>query len=186
MRSRLPHAGAGQPVIGSVPPVTDRDHVRGPAAAPVTLVEYGDFQCSHCRQASRPLETVRKRLGLRLVFRHLPLRELHPRAVQAAYAAEAAGAQGEFWTMHDALYGYQRELDDASLIRRAEALGLDVERFVLDMNGPAAVMRVRADVSGARDAGVHATPTFFVNGRHHESPWPQLLEQLSRAHAPSS
>ena len=151
----------------------------------MTLVEYGDFQCPHCRQASRPLEAVRERLGLRLVFRHMPLHELHPRAAQAAYAAEAAGAQGKFWAMHDALYADQRNLDDASLVRRATALDLDVDRFVADMNGPVAIERVRADAQGAEAAGVHATPTFFVNGRRHDAPWPALLKELTGTNARS-
>ena len=151
-------------------PVGERDHVQGPTTAAVTLVEYGDYECPYCGAAYPIVKEIQRRLGdaVRFVFRNFPLAEMHPHAQHAAEAAEAAGAQEQFWPMHDALYEHQRALDDAHLRRQAAALGLDEGRFDRDLSGHAYAGRVREDVlSGAR-SGVNGTPTFFINGRRHD------------------
>ena len=154
-------------------PVSDRDHVWGPDDAPATLVEYGDYECPFCGRAFWVVKDVQSRLGdqIRLVYRHFPLSQIHPRAVPAAEAAEAAGAQGRFWEMHDLLFQNQRALEDEDLLANAQRLGLDVPRFVRDLATHAFASRVREDfLSGVR-SGVNGTPTFFVNGRRHEGAW---------------
>jgi Na+/H+ antiporter NhaA len=148
----------------------ERDHVRGRADAPVTLVEYGDFECPYCGRAE-PI--VRELLAqndadLRYVFRHLPLSDVHPQAQMASEAAEAAGAQGRFWEMHDALLAHQDELSPRDLHRYAEQLGVDQERFLEDLRRRRFAPRIAADVASADASGVSGTPTFFVNGRRHQ------------------
>jgi protein-disulfide isomerase len=152
------------------PPVDPgRDHVRGPAEAPVTLVEYGDFQCPYCGDAYPVVHELVERFGesLRFVFRHMPLDDLHPRASAAARAAEAAGAQGRFWEMHDRLFEHQLELSDADLGRHAEAIGLDLERFERDLGDPGLEARIYGDLRSGTGSGVPSTPRFFVNGVIH-------------------
>ena len=150
--------------------VGKRDHIRGPIDAPLTLVEYGDFQCPHCGAAYPVIEEIRARLGprLRFVYRHFPLTNVHPRAEPAAEAAEAAGAQGHFWDMHDRLFVHQDALEDEDLVSHADALGLDVQRFVDELAEGAHAPRVRQDfLSGVR-SGVNGTPCFYVNGVRHD------------------
>ena len=145
----------------------DRDHVRGPADASVTLVEYGDFQCPYCGQAE---PVVRQLLGdadLRFVWRHLPLSDVHPQAQLAAEAAEAAAAQGSFWEMHDLLLDHQDKIKIMDLVRYAEQIGLDTERFHDDLIGHGYADRVAEDLDSADESGVSGTPTFFINGRRH-------------------
>ena len=151
-------------------PVSERDHVQGPPTAPVTLVEYGDYECPYCGAAYPIVEEVKRRLGdrLRFVFRNFPLGNMHPHAEHAAEAAEAAGAQGKFWEMHDELYEHQRALDDEHLEGYAGAVGLDVERFDRDMEGQVYAGRVREDFMSGVRSGVNGTPTFFINGRRHD------------------
>jgi protein-disulfide isomerase len=133
-------------------------------------VEYGDFECPYCGRAE---PTIRELLdsceqdGLRYVFRHLPLADVHPRAQLAAEASEAAGAQGRFWEMHDLLYEHQDELAPKDLVRYATDLGLDVERFTDDLRERRFLDRIEVDVDSADQSGVSGTPTFFVNGRRH-------------------
>jgi protein-disulfide isomerase len=163
-------------------PVSERDHVLGPATAPVTLVEYGDYECPFCGAAHRSVERVLQVMGndLRFAFRHFPLSQIHPHAYQAAEAAEAAGAQGRFWEMHDLLFENQDRLGLRDLIGYAGALGLDLERFVTDLRGHAHAGRLREDfLSGVR-SGVNGTPTFFVNGLRHDGGYDVevLLEAL--------
>ena len=163
-------------------PVSERDHVLGPATAPVTLVEYGDYECPFCRAAHASVEQVRQVMGndLRFVFRHFPLSQIHPHAYQAAEAAEAAGAQGRFWEMHHLLFANQDRLGLRDLIGYAGALDLDLERFVTDLRGHAYAGRLREDfLSGVR-SGVNGTPTFFVNGIRHDGGYDAqaLLEAL--------
>lgn len=146
-----------------------RDHIRGRQDAPVTLVEYGDFECPYCGQAEA---VVRELLAandddLRYVWRHLPLADVHPNAQLAAEAAEAAGAQGEFWAMHDRLLTHQDELTPRALHGHAEAIGLDVGRFAEELRQRRHAPRVAVDVAGADASGVSGTPTFFINGRRH-------------------
>jgi protein-disulfide isomerase len=165
-------------------PVSERDHVLGPATAPVTLVEYGDYECPFCGAAHASVEQVRQVMGndLRFVFRHFPLSQIHPHASQAAEAAEAAGAQGRFWEMHHLLFAHQDRLDLRDLIGYASALDLDVERFVTDLRSHAHAGRLREDfLSGVR-SGVNGTPTFFVNGIRHDGGYDAeaLLDALRR------
>jgi protein-disulfide isomerase len=147
----------------------ERDHIRGPEDAPVTLLEYGDFECPYCGQAEQVIRELLVSLGsdVRYVWRHLPLNDVHPRAQLAAEAAEAAAAQGAFWEMHDALLEHQDELRPADLGERARELGLDVDRLVADLREHSYANRVLADVASADESGVSGTPTFFINGRRH-------------------
>ena len=146
-----------------------RDHIRGAPDAPVTLVEYGDFECPYCGRAEPAIRELLADWGddLRYVFRHLPLSDVHPWAQLAAEAAEAAGAQGAFWEMHDLLLAHQGELTPSSLRRYAQQLSLDVERFADELRRRTYAPRVGEDVASADASGVSGTPSFFVNGRRH-------------------
>ena len=158
-----------------------RDHIQGPANAPVTLMEYGDYQCPFCGAAYPIVKQIQQRFGenLRFVFRNFPLAQIHAYAEVAAEAAEAAGAQNKFWEMHDYLYEHQAQLAPPQLIAAAERLGLDVERFTDDLSQHAYAERVREDfLSGVR-AGVNGTPTFFINGVRHDGAWD--FDSLSEA-----
>ena len=170
------------------PPVSERDHALGPADAPVTLVEYGDFECPHCGRAHPILERVRRRLGdrLRFVFRHFPLGEIHPHAVHAAESAEAAGVEGKFWEMHDALFEHQHALDDRSLVRHAESVGADGARVARELETGEHEEHVRTDFMSGVRSGVNGTPTFFINGRRFDGAWDEeglvaALEEQARA-----
>jgi protein-disulfide isomerase len=151
-------------------PVTSADHVRGPVNAPVTLVEYGDYECPHCGAAHPIVQSVQQRFGnkLRFVFRHFPFNQIHPNAEPAAESAEFAGAHGLFWEMHDAIYENQDRLSLTLLFALAGALGLS-ELALRDalMNGDYAP-KVRSDFLGGVRSGVNGTPTFFINGRRHD------------------
>ncbi len=146
----------------------ERDHIRGPEDAPVTLVEYGDFECPYCGQAEPVVRELLADFGdLRYVWRHLPLNDVHPRAQLAAQAAEAAAEQGAFWEMHDLLLEHQDALRPSDLVGYAGRLGLDVERFTEALRTNEGAGRVAEDVDTADLSGVSGTPTFFVNGRRH-------------------
>jgi protein-disulfide isomerase len=154
-------------------PVGPRDHAEGPADAPVTLVEYGDYECPSCGQAYPIVKEVQRRLGskLRFVFRNFPLTDAHPHAQHAAEAAEAAATHGKFWEMHDALYEHQRALDDVHLVGYAAKLGLDAKVFEAQLHAHAHKARVHEDfVSGVR-SGVKGTPTFYINGTRFDDSW---------------
>jgi Na+/H+ antiporter NhaA len=153
----------------AVPVSEDRDHVRGPEEAPVTLVEYGDFECPYCGRAEPVVRELLTEIGdLRYVWRHLPLTDVHPNAQPAAEAAEAAGAQGQFWEMHDLLLWHQDALRPPNLSSYAAELGLDVERFNDDLRRHAWTGRVAEDVDSADLSAVSGTPTFFINGVRHQ------------------
>jgi protein-disulfide isomerase len=146
-------------------PVGDDDHQRGPVDAPVTLVEYGDYQCPYCA-AARPVLASLVDSGVRLVFRNFPLAEVHPYALTAALAAEAASARGQFWPMHDALFTHQNALRDVDLARYAVGLGLPVD----SVTGAAAQPygdKVEADFRSGIASSVRGTPTLFLNGRRY-------------------
>jgi Na+/H+ antiporter NhaA len=145
------------------------DHIRGPHDAAVTVVEYGDFECPYCGLAEPSVLalTAESDLGIRFVWRHLPLTEVHPRAQQAAEAAEAAAAQGRFWEMHDLLLQNQERLERSDLVGYAARLGLDVDRFAAELHEGVHRARVARDVESADSGGVSGTPTFFINGRRH-------------------
>jgi protein-disulfide isomerase len=146
-----------------------RDHIRGRPDAPVTLLEYGDFECPYCGAAAPTIAKILEHHGddVRYVFRHLPLTDVHPNAQLAAEAAEAAGAQGAFWEMHDRLLTHQDALAPSDLYRHAADLELDLDRFSDHLRRRAFAGRVAEDVSSADESGVSGTPTFFVNGRRH-------------------
>jgi Na+/H+ antiporter NhaA len=146
----------------------DCDHVRGPSDASVTLVEYGDFECPYCGQAEPMVRELLADFGdLRYVWRHLPLRDVHPHAQIAAEASEAAARQGAFWAMHDLLLDHQGALLTRDIVGYAEQLGLDVTRFTADLRHHVGAARVASDVESADLSGVSGTPTFFLNGRRH-------------------
>ena len=159
-------------------PVSDRDHSIGPSGAPVTLVEYGDFECPHCRRAHPVVQGVRRYMGdnLRFVFRHFPLSEAHPHAQRAAEAAEAAGAQGHFWEMHDLLFHNQDALEDADLLAYAAQIGIDAQRVARELAAGTYAKRVRDDFRGGVRSGVNGTPTFFINGVRYDGNWSDTAE----------
>jgi Na+/H+ antiporter NhaA len=163
----------------------ERDHIRGPVDAPVTLVEYGDYECPYCAVAEVAIREVLGEFGddLRYVWRHLPLNDVHRSAQMAAEAAEAAGAQGAFWPMHDLLIADPDELHPRDLDRDAEELGLDRDRFWDDIRRHVHVPRVADDVGSADASGVAGTPTFFINGRRHEGAYDvaTLTNAIARA-----
>ena len=174
--ARLPRRLRIRALLGTAEPIVDlyidvdpeRDHVRGPLDAPVTLVEYGDFECPYCGQAEPIVRELLRDFGdVSYIWRHLPLSDVHPRAQLAAEAAEAAGEQGAFWEMHDVLLENQDRLGPNDLAQYAEQLGLDVERFTADLQSHAGAARVAEDVDSADLSGVSGTPTFFINGRRH-------------------
>ena len=147
----------------------DRDHIRGAEDAPVTLVEYGDYECPYCGQAEMVVRELLLAFGddLRYVWRHLPLSDVHPNAQLAAEAAVAAAAQDAFWEMHDTLLQHQDEIAARDLTRYAEEVGLDTDRFREELRRHEHAGRVADDVSTADASGVTGTPTFFINGRRH-------------------
>jgi Na+/H+ antiporter NhaA len=161
--------GSAEPVVDLSTPVDPgQDHVRGPSDAPVTLVEYGDFECPYCGRAETVIRELLAEVGdVQYVWRHLPLTDVHPHAQLAAEAAEAAAAQGRFWEFHDLLLEHQDELTSRHLLAYAERLGLDGERFASDLRSHAGAARVAEDVDSADLSGVTGTPTFFVNGLRH-------------------
>ncbi len=164
---------AGLPMLLSRPVDAGRDRIRGPVDAPLTLVEYSDFECPFCARATGVGRELREHFGaeLRYVFRHLPLTDVHPYAEGAASAAEAAGAQGRFWEMHDLLFAHQDELEPEDLLGYAGDLGLDVEQFARDLNDDSHAERIREDVTSAEASGARGTPTFFVGTRRHVGPY---------------
>ena len=161
--------GTSEPLIDLYVDVDpERDHSRGPVDAPVTVVEYGDFECPYCGRAEPVVrDLIREFADVRYVWRHLPLSDVHPHAQLAAEAAEAAAAQGAFWELHDLLFEHQDALRPGDLVAYAEQLGLDVERFTRDLREHARTARVAEDVDSADLSGVSGTPTFFINGRRH-------------------
>ena len=159
--------------VGLTPPVGERDHIAGPDDAPVTLVEYGDYECPYCGMAHPVVKRAQRELGnqLRFVFRNFPLAEAHPHAQTAAQAAEAAGAQGRFWEMHDMIFEHQDALEVKDLLGYAASLGLDAEKIARDLEAGTYVKRVREDFRSGVKSGVNGTPTFFVNGARYDGSW---------------
>jgi protein-disulfide isomerase len=171
-----------------VKPVGPDDHVRGSKAAAVTLLEYGDYQCPYCGAAYPVVEQLREWAGdnLRFVFRNFPLTQAHPFAEGAAEAAEASGAQGKYWEMHDTLYTHQDALDLPDLLEYAAALGLDVRAIAADLSARRYQDRVHQDFLGGVRSGVNGTPTFFMDGLRYDGPpdfesLSAALEQAARA-----
>ncbi len=162
-------------------PVGPNDHSEGPEDAPVTLVEYGDYQCPYCGDAYAVVKQIQKTFGkrLRFVFRNFPLREAHPHAESAAETAEFAGAAGKFWPMHDLLYENQDRLGDALYATLAESLDLSPAALRQALEQGTFRARVRADFTSGVRSGVNGTPSFFINGQRHDGPF--AFESLAAA-----
>jgi protein-disulfide isomerase len=165
----------------ALPAVVERDHVTGSSSPKLTLVEYGDFGCPYCFQASRPVRSLLDRFdGLRLVWRHFPVPALHPRADLAAELSELAGFHGQFWDAHSLLLTPSGRLSHSDLLSVAGRLELDPAETDAALREHTFQERVLADIDGGRRAGVHATPTFFVDGERLDRPWRELA-QIVRA-----
>jgi protein-disulfide isomerase len=155
-----------------VDPVTEQDHALGPASAPITIVEYGDYECPDCLNAVPIVQEVRQNLGekLRFVFRHFPQSSIHPHASAAAEAAEAAAEQGKFWEMHKALFDHQKELAEIDFSHLALNLGLEIYRFETSRSRDKHRRHISDDFASGRRSGVKKTPTLFINGRRYDGP----------------
>ncbi|HEX6557241.1 MAG TPA: thioredoxin domain-containing protein [Ktedonobacteraceae bacterium] len=168
-----------------VVPVSERDHSQGPASAAVTLVQYGDYECPYTRQSTTVVRAIQQQLGdqLRFIFRNFPLTEIHPHALHAAFAAEAAASQGKFWQMHDAIFHHQHTLEDSDLEQFAAAVGLDMQQFARDMAHQRSLPHIEEDLEGGLRSGVQGTPTFFINGVLYPGSWEHdaLLAALEAA-----
>jgi protein-disulfide isomerase len=151
-------------------PVAPTDHTLGADHAPVTVVEYGDFECPNCKQAAPAVKLLLERFDqkVRFAYRHFPLVDVHPHAMAAAQAAECAGAQGKFWEMHDLLFAHQDHLKPKQLHGYAEQLGLDLASFTAEMDDEVYLQRVREHIQSGLQSGVRGTPGFFVNGTIHD------------------
>jgi protein-disulfide isomerase len=171
-------------------PVNERDHIRGSPDAPVIMVEYADFECPYCGLAYPAVKKLENEVGdiLAVVFRHFPLATVHPHAELAAEAAEAAGAQGRFWEMHDVLFENQDALAPGDLMEYAAALALDERRFAQDLSEHRHAPKVRDDFMSGVRSGVNGTPTFFVNGVRHQGAYDaaSLLASIMQAAASAS
>jgi protein-disulfide isomerase len=156
-----------------VVPVSKRDHIQGDINAPVTLVEYGDFECPHCVAAHPIVKQLQGHFGDRLafVFRHFPLTEIHENARFAAEATEVAAKHGKFWEMHDAILERKGDLKLKSLFELASNLRLSILELATDLTAHTYTARVNGDIAGGDNGGVHGTPTFFINGQHYRGPW---------------
>jgi protein-disulfide isomerase len=170
-------------------PVTSDDHVQGAPDASVTLVQYGDYECPYTRMSRHAVHQLQREFPqrLRFVFRHFPLEQIHPHARAAAMSAEAAGAQTDFWTMHEYLFEHQNHLEDSDLRNYATALGLDADRFDRDRRSSEIARRIDRDLDNGDRSGVQGTPTFYVNGVRHdggydlESLRPAILASMQKA-----
>jgi len=153
--------------------VQHTDHVTGNNDAPITLIEYGDFQCPHCGRAFPTIKNILDnfRGNLLFVYRHFPLTKVHPEARMAAVAAEAANKQGKFWEMYNVLFENQRQLKNDAIMRYAAMIGLDLAQFEADIQDENLYRKVEDDFLGGLKSGVSATPTFFVNGEKYEDSW---------------
>jgi protein-disulfide isomerase len=154
-------------------PVSNLDHTWGNSKAPIELVEYGDFQCPHCGRAYPLVKELKYTFkdSIKLVFRHFPLTRVHPQAMAAAVAAEAAALQNKFWEMHDMLFDNQAYLNIESLLSYAETIDLDIAKFTDDLQDSKLHDKVENDFMGGMRSGVNGTPTFFVNGERYEGDW---------------
>lgn len=163
--------------------VTDQDHIQGDPKAPLTLLEYGDFQCPHCLIAHKIVKQLQKHFGarLRFVFRNFPLMEIHPMAEPSAEAAEFAAATNpaQYWPMHDAIFAHQSRLTPELLAAEAGKLGLDSSQITAAIEEERFADRIERDLESGQEAAVHGTPTFFINGKHYEGEWE--YEELKQA-----
>lgn len=156
--------------MNQLTPVSKSDHIQGSLDAPVIMVEYGDYECPHCKAAYPNVKAIQIEFGddLCFVYRHFPLVEIHPHAESAAESAEVAGAQGRFWEMHDMLFQNSPAIETPQLLVYAEQIGLDLERFSRELRAHKYLGRVRRDIESGVLSGVRGTPTFFINGIKHE------------------
>ena len=165
--------------------ISEDDHIQGAEDAPVTLVEYGDYECPACGAAYPIVKAIRKQMGdkLRFVFRNFPLAQTHPHAKDAAEAAESAGAQGKFWEMHDILFENQKKLTEKDLLDYAKKLGLDENRFATDLQNDKYQNKIQADLISGAENNVNGTPSFFINGARFDGRWDsgKLLEAIKEA-----
>jgi len=154
----------------TVPVNISSDHIRGSINAPITIVEYGDYECPYTGMAYPIIKELMKQFGEQIyfVFRNFPLNDIHPHAQHAAEAAEAAAAQDKFWQMHDYLFEHQKALDDRHLLDYAQKVGLDVDKFRSEMSGHIYAPLVNKSLKSGIDSGVGGTPTFFINGQRYE------------------
>jgi protein-disulfide isomerase len=184
VRSRGRGVASNQSMSNLAKPVTAEDHAQGPSNAPVTLVEYGDYQCPSCGDAFPIVKQLQEHFGerLRFVFRNYPLPQ-HPYAEHAAEAAEFAASHGKFWEMHDLLYGHQSNLRDAELLRLAKHAGLKPEELTEALERDTYEARVQADVESGDASGVQGTPSFYINGREHAGDYDfeSLVEAIEEA-----
>ncbi|HYZ79648.1 MAG TPA: Na+/H+ antiporter NhaA [Solirubrobacteraceae bacterium] len=173
--------GRGEAIVDLAVPVDpERDHIRGPEDAEVTLVEYGDLECPYCGQAETVIRELLSDFGdLRYVWRHLPLNDVHPHAQLAAEASEAAGAQGRFWEMHDLMLSHQDHLTLRDIVGYARELGLDIDRFKEHLRKRKGAAHIAEDVESADMSGVSGTPSFFINGHRHQDAYD--IDTLSKA-----
>jgi protein-disulfide isomerase len=157
----------------SLPVDRNRDHIQGPDTAPITLVEYGDYECPYCGQAYPIIKQIQGYFqdNLRFVFRNFPLTQVHPHAQKAAEAAEAADTQNKFWNMHDYLYEHQQALDERHLEKYAKIIGLNLERFNDDMKTHIHASRIREDFLSGIQSGVNGTPSFYINEIRYDGSW---------------
>lgn len=155
--------------IDLVLPVGQSDHIQGSLTAPIVLVEYGDYQCPYCMEAVETVRELQQQFAERLcyVFRHFPIIEIHPHAMRAAEATEAAAAQNQFWQMHYCLFSYQSDLSDEALVEYARGLELDMDKFRHDFNSSDRLHHIQKDIKTGVESGIDSTPTFFINGVHH-------------------
>ncbi|MHB8813119.1 MAG: DsbA family protein [Steroidobacteraceae bacterium] len=155
-----------RPHIDLAVPIDATDHVIGPEHAPVTVVEYGDFECPNCKQAAPAVKLLLERFSerVRFIYRHFPQETLHPHALRAAETAECAAGQGRFWPMHDLLFANQDHLQGKHLRRYAEQLGLDMARYDAEMDDEVYLQRIREHIDGGLKSHLRSTPGFFVNG----------------------
>jgi protein-disulfide isomerase len=173
--------GSSETIVDLAVPVDEeRDHIRGPEEASVTLVEYGDLECPYCGRAETVVRELLSDFGdLRYVWRHLPLNDVHPHAQMAAEASEAAGVQGKFWEMHDTMLAHQGDLTLRDILGYAEDLELDLEQFKTAVRKRKGSGRIAEDVESADLSGVSGTPTFFINGHRHQDAYD--IDTLSKA-----
>ncbi|MFL6502597.1 MAG: DsbA family protein [Nitrososphaera sp.] len=157
----------------TVPVSIGLDHIRGSINAPITIVEYGDYECPYTGGAYPVVKEIMKQFDERIyfVFRNFPLNYIHPHAQHAAEAAEAAAAQGKFWQMHDYLFEHQKALDDAHLFEYAKKVGLDIDKFKKEMSEHVYAPLINKSLKSGIDSGVEGTPTFFINGERYEDSW---------------
>ena len=157
----------------TLPVSESRDHIQGPVNAPITLVEYGDYECPYCGQAYMIIKEIQERLGSKLcfVFRNFPLTKVRPHAYKAAIAAETAAAQGKFWDMYDYLFKHGQVVTDDNLRQSAAKLGLDIARFDREFLARTYSSHVDDDIQSGKSSGVKSTPTFFINGDRYNNSW---------------